>query len=110
VLTKRAVGALDRAGRDWEMVFTAPSSGSVAGAVSAGLGVSPMIERLVPPDLIVWRDPPLPALSEIVCTIYLRDGEDHELLESLAQALSEAMRTWPGRKGSREPMADRQAG
>jgi DNA-binding transcriptional LysR family regulator len=110
VLTKLSVEALDLAGRDWELVFTGQSSASVAGAVAAGLGVSAMIERLVPPELIVWRDPPLPALPEIVCTVYLREGEDRELVENLAQALSGAMRAWPGRTSSREPMADRQAG
>jgi len=110
VLTKLAVKALDLAGRDWERVFTGPSSASVAGAVSAGLGISAMIERLVPPELIVWRDPPLPALPELFCTVYLREGEDRELVENLAQALSEALRGWPGRMGSHEPMADRQAG
>lgn len=110
VLTKLSTEALDRAGRDWEMVFTAPSSGSVAGAVSAGLGVSAMIERLVPPELIIWRDPPLPPLPEMVCTIYLREGEDRELLENLAEALSRAMRARPGRTAARESLADRQAG
>lgn len=110
VLTRLAIEALDLAGREWELVFTAPSSASVAGAVSAGLGVSAMIERLVPPELIAWRDPPLPPLPEIVCTVYLREGEDRELVENLAEALSGTMRAWPGRLGSREPMADRHAG
>jgi DNA-binding transcriptional LysR family regulator len=109
-LTKLAVEALDRAGRDWELAFTGPSSASVAGAVSAGLGVSAMIERLVPPELIVWRDPPLPPLPDLVCSVYLREGEDRELVENLAQALSGSMRAWPGRMGSQEPMADRRAG
>jgi DNA-binding transcriptional LysR family regulator len=110
VLTKLAIEALDLAGREWELVFTAPSSASVAGAVSAGLGVSAMIERLVPSELIAWRDPLLPPLPEIVCTVYLREGEDRELVENLAEALSGTMRAWPGRMGSREPMADRHAG
>jgi DNA-binding transcriptional LysR family regulator len=109
-LTKVAVEALDLAGRDWELAFTGPTSASVVGAVAAGLGVSAMIERLVPPELIVWRDPPLPPLPELVCTVYLREGEDRELVADLAQALSEAMRARPGRMGPREPMAGRQAG
>jgi DNA-binding transcriptional LysR family regulator len=110
VLTKLSIEALDRAGRDWEMVFSGPSSFSVAGAVAAGLGVSVMVERLVPPDLIVWRDPPLPPLPEIVCAIYLRKGEDRALLEDLAQALAAVVRSRPGRTGGREPAVDRQAG
>jgi DNA-binding transcriptional LysR family regulator len=108
VLTKLSIEALDRAGRDWEMVFTAASSASVVGAVAAGLGVSAMVERLVPPELTVWRDPTLPALPEVVCAIYLRECDDREVLEDLAQALTRVIRSRPGR-ATREPTADRQA-
>jgi DNA-binding transcriptional LysR family regulator len=110
VLTKLPIEALDRAGRDWEVVFTGPSSFSVAGAVAAGLGISVLAERLVPPELIVWRDPPLPPLPEIVCSIYLREGEGRELLEDLAQALAMVIRSRPGPASARQPVADRQAG
>lgn len=110
VLTKLSIEALDRAGRDWEMVFTGPSNVSVAGAVAAGLGVSVMVERLVPPELTVWRDPPLPPLPEIVCAIYLREGGNRELLEELAKAFATVIRSRTGRSGAREPIVDRQAG
>jgi DNA-binding transcriptional LysR family regulator len=110
VLTKLAIEALERAGRNWEMVFTGASSASVAGAVAAGLGVSAMVERLVPPELIVWRDPPLPALPEIVCAIYLREAENRELLEDLAQVLAGTIHARSGRTAPRGPVADRQAG
>jgi DNA-binding transcriptional LysR family regulator len=108
VLTKLSIEALDRAGRDWEMVFRGPSSFSIAGAVAAGLGVSVMAERVVPPELTVWRDPPLPALPDIICAIYLREGDDRELLEVLAEAFAAAIRSRPGRS-ARESVADRQA-
>jgi DNA-binding transcriptional LysR family regulator len=110
VLTKLAVEALDRAGRDWEMVFRGANSVSVAGAVAAGLGVSVMVERLVPAELTVWRDPALPPLPEIMCAICLREGDDRELLEDLAQALAAVIRSRPGRGAMREPVTDRQAG
>jgi DNA-binding transcriptional LysR family regulator len=108
VLTKLSIEALDLAGRDWEMVFTGPSRASVEKAVSAGLGVSAMFERLVPPELIAWRDPPLPPLPETVCSVYLREGDDREMLENLAEALSRGMRARQGRTASREAVADRQ--
>jgi DNA-binding transcriptional LysR family regulator len=108
VLTKISIEALDRAGRDWDMVFTAASSASVVGAVAAGLGFSVMVERLVPPELTVSRDPPLPALPEIVCAVYVREGDDRELLENLADALAAVIRSRPGRI-ARESVADRQA-
>ena len=110
VLTKLSIEALDRAGRDWELVFTGPSSLSVAGAVAAGLGVSVMVERVVPPEVTVWRDPPLPPLPEILCAIYLREGDDRELLEHLAEAFARVIRARPARAGSREAVADRQPG
>jgi DNA-binding transcriptional LysR family regulator len=108
VLTKLSIEALELADRDWEMVFTGPSRASLVGAVSAGLGVSAMFERLVPAELIVWRDPPLPRLPETVCSIYLREGDDRELLENLAEALSRGMRPRQARTASREAVADRQ--
>jgi DNA-binding transcriptional LysR family regulator len=109
VLTKLSTEALELAGRDWETVFTGPSRTSVAGAVAAGLGVSAMFERLVPPELVVWRDPPLPPLPDTVCSIYLREGDDRELLENLAEALSRGMRPRPARIAAREAVADRHA-
>jgi hypothetical protein len=69
-----------------------------------------MVERLVPPELIVWRDPPLPALPEIVCAIYLREAENRELLEDLAQVLAGTIHARSGRTAPRGPVADRQAG
>ena len=107
-MTKLAIEALGRAGRDWEMVFTGPSSVSVAGAVAAGLGISAVVERLVPPELTVWRDAALPPLPDITCGIYLRDSHERGLLEALAEALAKVIRPQPA---SASPSGvDRQAG
>jgi DNA-binding transcriptional LysR family regulator len=91
-LSRLSIHALDQAGRDWEIVFKAASSVSVAAAVAAGLGIAATIERLTPADLTVWRDPPLPPLPDIECGIYLRQGRDHELLEQLARVITEVIR------------------
>src|SRR5262249_60127830 len=108
ILTKLVVEALDRAGREWEMVFTGPSSVSVAGAVAAGLGISAMVERLVSPELTVWRDAPLAPLPDITCGIYLREGHERGLLEELAEALAKVIR--PERASAGASIVDRQAG
>jgi hypothetical protein len=50
----------------------------------------------------------LPALPDIICAIYLREGDDRELLEVLAEAFATVIRSRPGRS-ARESMADRQA-
>jgi DNA-binding transcriptional LysR family regulator len=109
VLTRLSIEALDRAGREWEMVFTGPNSSSVAGAVAAGLGISAMVERLVPPELTVWRDAALPALPDIPCGIYLRESHDRGLLDELAETLAKAIRPRPA-TAPHESRADRQAG
>jgi DNA-binding transcriptional LysR family regulator len=91
-LSRLAIQALEQADRDWEIVYRAASSDSVAAAVKAGLGLAAMIERLVPADLAVWRDPPPPRLPDIECGIYLRQGRDRELLEQLAHAIAGIIR------------------
>jgi DNA-binding transcriptional LysR family regulator len=110
LLTKLAIQALDQAGRAWEMVFTGASSVSTMAAVAADLGVGPAIERLVPADLVVWRDTPLPPLPDIECGIYLREGEDDPLLEALAETLGAAIRSPAATTASRDSLSERQAG
>jgi len=110
MLTKLAIEALNRAGREWEMVFTGSSSVSVAGAVAAGLGISAMVERLVPPELTVWRDAPLPPLPDIACGIYLRETHDRGLFEELAEALAKVIRPPAASAAPHGTVVDRQAG
>jgi len=110
LLTRLSIQALEQAGRDWEMVFAGTSSVSVAAAVSAGLGISAMIERLVPADLAVWYDAPLPPLPDIECGIYLREGHDRPLLEELAEALAAVIRPSAATTVPLGPMSERQAG
>jgi DNA-binding transcriptional LysR family regulator len=110
VLTKLSIEALERGGHEWELVFMAPSSVSVAAAVAAGLGISAMIERMVPADLTVWDDPPLPPLPDVDCGIYLRESHDRRLLEELAEALAAVIRPPASRTTALESVSDRQAG
>jgi DNA-binding transcriptional LysR family regulator len=110
VLTRLLIQALEQAGRDWDTVFTGASSVSVTAAVAAGLGFSAMIERLVPAEVAVWRDPPLPSLPDIECGIYLREGHDLPLLEELAQALAAAIRPPAKAAAPLGSVSERQAG
>ena len=43
--------ALDLAGRPWRIVFESPGFGAIQAAIQAGLGVTVMAERTVPPGL-----------------------------------------------------------
>jgi DNA-binding transcriptional LysR family regulator len=92
ILSRLAIQTLDRVDRDWELVFNATSSVSVTAAVAAGLGISALVERFVPANLAIWSDPPLPALADIQCGIYLGDGRDRHLLEQLADAIADVIR------------------
>ena len=88
VYTRLATSVLSQAGRDHEIVFTGTSVASLTTAVGAGLGVMVLARRVVPPDLAAWDDAPLPRLPDLVCGIYLRDGDDRNLLGRLAQELA----------------------
>jgi DNA-binding transcriptional LysR family regulator len=92
LLNRLSTQTLDRAHREWELAFRATSSISIAAAVAAGLGIAASIERAVPAELAVWRDPPLPPLPDIECGIYLRPGGDRGLLEQLADAIADVIR------------------
>lgn len=51
VYRRRAVGALEAAGRPWTGVFTSPSFGGCVAAVRAGLGVAVMPRAMLPAGL-----------------------------------------------------------
>jgi len=64
VYRKRATEALDRARREWRIVYTCGSlAGSIA-AVKAGLGLTVLPKDMVPPDLGIIDGAPLPDLKD----------------------------------------------
>ncbi len=90
---RAAVGVLNHAGRDAELVFTGSGLASVAAAVSVGLGVTVRApRRLTTPQLIVWNDAPLPLLPQAYGGVYLHDHGDRGVIEQLADALAAALR------------------
>ncbi|MBO0759543.1 MAG: hypothetical protein J2P54_27205, partial [Bradyrhizobiaceae bacterium] len=85
-----AVATLEKFGRSYRVVLTAPNLTEVASAVAAGFGVTALSRsRIVGTDLVVCDERVLPKLPEVVCSIYLREGGDRAELESLADALAE---------------------
>jgi DNA-binding transcriptional LysR family regulator len=85
-----AVKALTEAGRDTELVFTAPTIIGLAAAVGAGLGIMVLAcSRVRLPDLIIWEDAPLPRLPKLNWGIYLREGAEHGSLAEIADAAAE---------------------
>jgi DNA-binding transcriptional LysR family regulator len=64
VYRKRAVAALDGAGRRWRMAYSCASLAGVLAAVRAGLGVAVLPREMVPADLTPFEGPPLPPLRD----------------------------------------------
>jgi hypothetical protein len=46
-------------------------------------------------NLDIWEDPPLPALSQLYCGIYIRDSGNTPALEELADCLEADLREEP---------------
>jgi DNA-binding transcriptional LysR family regulator len=91
-----AVAALRKAGRECNFVFTSVSLTSLAAAVGAGFGVVVMPRgRAMRNNLYIWDDPPLPALPQIYCGIYVRDGGNRVAVEELADYLDADLRAEP---------------
>ena len=91
-----AVAALSQAGRRCDFVFTSASLTSLAAAVSAGFGVLAMPRgRALRNNLYIWEDPPLPALPQLFCGIYVREGEARSAADELADYLDTDLRAEP---------------
>jgi DNA-binding transcriptional LysR family regulator len=88
-----AVDTLERAGRSHDLVLVSESQVCLAGAASAGLGVMAGARNRVMPELSIWDDAPLPALPEVYCGVYLREGGDRKRLEQLAASIATTLRT-----------------
>jgi DNA-binding transcriptional LysR family regulator len=72
VYRKRATQALDKAGRNWRIVYTSPSQAGAEAAVRAGLGVIALPEQMVPEDFVVMNDT-LPDLAETEIALMARE-------------------------------------
>jgi DNA-binding transcriptional LysR family regulator len=84
---------LDQAARDYEIVFTAFSSVGLLAGVAVGLGITLVPRREVPPDLAICDDVFLPKPPEVYCGVYLRERVDSQMLEGLADAIADALKS-----------------
>jgi DNA-binding transcriptional LysR family regulator len=91
VLGRLATVALDHAGRDWELVLSAPSAMSLNSAVRGGLGVAVTVRRFAESGLAVVGEDALPKLPPVVCGVYLREAADHDVLPVLADSIARAI-------------------
>lgn len=86
---RQAVAALKAAGLAWEDVFVAPSYASLAGAVSVGLGVMAITQRIANDSgMMIWQDAPMPKLADLYCGVYVREGGARAAYEQLAEEIA----------------------
>ncbi len=92
VFHRIAVEVLHKIGRMHDMVYISSSTAGIAAAIKAGLGVMALARsRAGIPGLMIWDDGPLPALPDVFCGIYIREGGERMALEQLADAITEAL-------------------
>ncbi len=93
IYRRRALAALDLAGRNWRVVLTSPSLAGQHAAVRAGLGVSVLPRGMTPPDLIVLdRDANrLPLLADAEIVLYTAPGQRTPAAERLAAHIVQSL-------------------
>lgn len=84
VYRKRATEALDRAKRPWRIAYTCGSLAGTIAAVKARLGITVLPKDMVPADLEVIDNKPLPDLKDTEIALL-----EHQHLSAPAQRLKE---------------------
>ncbi|MCJ2101357.1 LysR substrate-binding domain-containing protein [Methylobacterium sp. E-046] len=92
VYRKRALSALDVAGRDWRIVYTSPSLAGLQAAVQAGLGVTVLPTEMIPADMVsVSGCLQLPKLPDTEIVLYQAPGHVSPAAELLAATIVAAL-------------------
>ena len=79
IYRRRATQCLDGMSRRWHVSFSSPSLSGLAAAVAAGLGVSVMSERTVPPGLqLLGEADGLPALPTVSLGLHMDQSKRSE--------------------------------
>jgi len=87
-----AFAALEKVGRPFEVILSAPTILAMLSSVRAGIGIMPFAKRRIGrADLVEVTDPSLPKLPDVVCCICVREAGDTEMLDYLATAIAEVI-------------------
>ena len=87
-----AIAALEKVGRPFEVILSAPTILALLASVRAGMGIMPFVKRRISStDLVEIMDPTLPKLPDVVCSICVREAGDTEMLDYLASAIAEVI-------------------
>jgi DNA-binding transcriptional LysR family regulator len=92
VYRKRALSALDTAGRAWRIVYTSPSLAGLQAAVQAGLGVTVLPTEMIPANMIsISARLELPKLPDTEIVLYRAPGHVSPAAELLASTIVAAL-------------------
>ncbi|KOX47939.1 LysR family transcriptional regulator [Streptomyces purpurogeneiscleroticus] len=92
VYRKRALSALDAAGRDCRIVYTSPSLAGLQAAVQAGLGVTVLPTEMIPADMVsVSARLQLPKLPDTEIVLYRAPGHVTPAAELLSSTIIAAL-------------------
>lgn len=108
LLHRIAVGALNDARRNHDLVYVGPSILGIASAAAAGLGFT-VLPRGRAGDffgLTVRNDQSLPPLPKVCCGIYTREGAGQDLREQLADLIAAHLRPEGKNSGRRAAAAE----
>ena len=89
-------GILERAGVEFQTVFSAPTSADVRAAVEAGIGVAVMSARYLGGDVVEWEPPggieQLPQIHQIIRTV---PGDRPEAVAALVETITNELSCGP---------------
>ncbi|QCK88012.1 LysR family transcriptional regulator [Phreatobacter aquaticus] len=100
IYRRRALAALEAAGRTWRVVFASPSMAGLQAAVRAGLGITVMPREMVPANLVVLgaADDGLPVLPDAEIVLYEAPGKAAPAVARLAGHIVQALGSQAGRR------------
>lgn len=97
IYRRRALEALDRAGRPWRIAYTSPSLNGIQAGVQAGLGIT-----ILPSDLLgggIQRVDPrhdLPGLADMEIVLHRRPGAASKAVDLLAEHIVRSLERGAG--------------
>ncbi|MGF6175383.1 LysR family transcriptional regulator [Ensifer sp. 4252] len=83
-----AVDELNRAGRDWNVVYTSPSLSGIRAAAIAGIAVTPLAANFTTPELVpLTTGENLPELPQVEFALFRKKGRETKASRALADLL-----------------------
>lgn len=97
IYRRRALAALEQAGKPWRVAYTSPSLAGVQAAVRAGLGITVLAKEAVAPGLLMLGgEQGLPALADTEIALYRAPGSLPKAVDLLAEHIIRSLEAASG--------------